>query len=447
MKPKIPLPTCALLLCFLQLTLSATPPNVIVLFADDLGYGDLSCYGHPTIRTPYLDQMAAEGLRLTSFYSGADVCSPARAALLTGRYPIHAGMPHNTGPGSDRHLPKNQILIPQILQGQGYVSKAIGKWHLGHQDASLLPVGRGFDHFFGLPYSNDMIRPWVNTDEPMYMFRDGEPLEKVGHEQSHLTKAYTEEALAFIRKQVKSETPFFIYLAYSMPHLPVHAPPERQGTSTAGRYGDVIETIDWSAGQIMDELRQLGIEHNTLVVFTSDNGPWHNLPDRMLAEGNERWHSGTAGHLRGAKTTSYEGGSRVPGIFWWPGTIPSGRTSSAMASTIDLLPTAAALAGATLPQNHAVDGYNLLPFLMGRTDTPRKEFIYSRGAYFEAIRQGPWKLRIGGSNPQIELFHLDRDPSEMYNVANRYPEQVQHLQAALQERAAHYQADLRELKP
>ncbi len=422
--------------------LSTDKPNFVVLFADDMGYGDLSSYGHPTTRTPHLDRMAAEGVRLTSFYCGAPVCSPSRAALLTGRYPIHAGMPRNTGPGSETHLPKNQVLIPQILKPAGYRTMAVGKWHLGHQSDDVMPTGRGFDHFFGLPYSNDMIKPWVQTDLPMYLYRDTTEIEEVGHDQHYLTVRYTEAAVSFIQESANERKPFFLYLAYSMPHLPVMTMHERSGRSAGGHYGDVIETIDWSAGRILDELDSLGLDKDTLVVFTSDNGPWHDLPDRMLQAGNERWHTGNAGLLRGAKGTTYEGGLRVPGIFRWPGVIPKGRISSEMASTIDLLPTFAAAAGANIRQK--IDGYDILPFLKGEAASPRNEYFYSQSDFFEAVRRGPWKYRLRTNVDAAELYHVDRDPSEMYDVIDRHPDIAQDLDKALRAKAKLYGAKLRD---
>ncbi|HCR30159.1 MAG TPA: arylsulfatase [Opitutae bacterium] len=421
---------------------SADKPNFIVLFADDMGYGDLSSYGHPTTRTPQLDRMAAEGVRLTSFYCGAPVCSPSRAALLTGRYPIHAGMPRNTGPGSDVHLPKGQTLIPQLLKPVGYETMAVGKWHLGHQNDDVMPTGRGFDDFFGLPYSNDMIKPWVQTDRPMYLYKGTTELEEVGHDQHYLTVRYTEAAVSFIQNSAKNRKPFFLYLAYSMPHLPVMTMHERSGRSAGGHYGDVIETIDWSAGRILQELDELGIDKSTLVVFTSDNGPWHNLPDRMLQAGNERWHTGNAGLLRGAKGSTYEGGLRVPGIFRWPSVIPKGRVSSEMASTIDLLPTIAAAAGAKVSKK--IDGYDILPFLKGESPSPRNEYYFSQSDFFEAVRQGPWKYRLRTSPEEAELYHVDRDPSEMYNVIDRYPDIAQNLDKALRSKAKLIGAKLRD---
>lgn len=414
-------------------------PNFIIFFADDMGYGDLGCYGHPVITTPQLDGMADEGIRLTSFYSGAPVCSPSRAALLTGRYPIHAGMPNNTGPGSDIHLPEDQLLIPEILKKAGYRNMAIGKWHLGHQSNKLMPTGRGFDHFFGLPYSNDMIRPWVQTDKPLYLFRDtiaeGDTVD-----QRFLTLRYTEEAIKFISSD--QEIPFFLYLAYSMPHLPVSTVEEHSGRSAAGLYGDVIQSIDWSVGQVLSKLEELGMSENTLVIFTSDNGPWHNLPDRMLQGGNERWHTGSKGLLRGAKGTTYEGGFRVPCIIRWPALIPRGQVSSEIASAIDFLPTLAKAAGVDIPAGHAIDGYDLLPFLKGTSPSPRTEFIYSLGTRFEAFREGPWKYRNGQSNEEEELFHLDRDPSEMYNIIDRYPETARYMKEKLRGYAENFQAEL-----
>ena len=310
-------------------------PNFVVVFCDDLGFGDLSCYGNPVIRTRELDRMALEGVRLTSFYAAASVCSPSRAGLLTGRYPVRCGMPGNTGPGSEAFLPESEITIAQALKGAGYRTMAIGKWHLGHQRPELLPTGRGFDAWFGLPYSNDMRKPFTSSEEPLKLYRDTEPIEFPVN-QDTLTERYTEEAVKFI--EASGEEPFFLYLAHSMPHVPVHTSEQFQGKSHGGLYGDVIETIDWSVGRIRETLRARGIEKNTLIVFTSDNGPWI-LPDRSLQEGTERWHSGSSGPLRGAKHTSYEGGFRVPMIACWPGVIPAGTATDGLATTMDLMPT------------------------------------------------------------------------------------------------------------
>lgn len=428
----------------------SSPPNVVILFADDMGYSDLSCYGNPVIRTPNLDRLAAEGMRYTSFYAAAAVCTPSRVGLLTGRYPVRAGQPNNTGPDTVGGLPLTEILLPQVLKKRGYRTMAIGKWHLGYKPEAQLPTKRGFDHYFGLPYSNDMIPPWVKTEVPLHLYRDTEIVERV-EEQSQLTPRYTDEAVKFIRSAKGG--PFFLYVPFAMPHLPVSAPASRAGKSRAGLYGDTIETLDWSVGEILKTLREEGLERNTLVVFCSDNGPWHNLPPRMLAKGVEPWHTGTKGMLHGAKGTTYEGGIRVPGIFRWPGVIPAGQTSADPASTLDLFPTIAKAAGAALPTDRVYDGFDLLPSLRAGSATPRKEFYYCLGRVMEGVREGPWKFRfariasnIDGSDtgraPVRELYHLDWDPGELYNLAERYPDVAAKLEAKLKAFAAEIGAQL-----
>jgi len=275
----------------------------------------------------------------------------------------------------------------------------------------------------------------------MYLYRNDEQLEEVGYDQHFLTVRYTEAAVSFVRESAEANAPFFLYLAYSMPHLPVMTVPEREGRSRAGLYGDVIETLDWSAGRILGELKARGIEKDTLVVFTSDNGPWQNLPDRMLAGGNERWHSGLSGHMKGAKKSSHEGGPRVPAIIRWPGVIPAGRVSAEIASTIDFLPTFAGLAGVRIPEGHQLDGHDLLPFLKGQSASPRTEYLFSVGRFFDAVRQGPWKYRLVDGP---ELYHLGRDPSERYNVVERYSDIAARLRERLIEAAESYGAKIRE---
>lgn len=410
-----------------QASAQQRPPNVVLIFADDMGYGDLGCYGHPTIRTPELDRMAADGARLTNFYAAVPVCSPSRAALLTGRYSVRCGMPGNTGPGSDAHLPESEVTIAQTLKARGYRTMAVGKWHLGHQRPELLPTGRGFDHWYGLPYSNDMQPPWVQTDVPLHLFRDTRPIEHPV-DQTTLTERYTDEAVRFIGES--GDTPFFLYLAHSMPHLPVRTSERFRGQSRAGLYGDVIETMDWSCGRIRQALEEHGLAENTLVVFTSDNGPWLNLPDRMLAE-NERWHAGSPGPFRGAKGTTYEGGVRVPMIAWWPGTVPGGMRCDELATTLDLFPTIAHAAGAEPPAGRTLDGHDILPMLRDGTPSPREAFYYFLGSNLEAVRKGPWKYRQAPKDAEPELFHLDRDPSERYNLAAAHPELTADLAAAV----------------
>jgi len=405
-------------------------PNIVVIFADDMGYGDLGCYGHPTIRTPNIDAMALDGVRMTSFYAAAPVCSPSRAALLTGRYPVRCGMPGNTGPDSKSHLPESEITIADVLGSDGYKTMAVGKWHLGHQRPALLPTGRGFDSWFGLPYSNDMIKPWVQTDKPLQLFRDAEPIEHPVN-QDTLTERYTNEAVKFI--EGAGDSPFFLYLAHSMPHLPVRTSDRFRGTSRSGLYGDVIETIDWSTGRIRDALRSAGVEDDTLLIFTSDNGPWLNLPARMLQEGNMHWHGGSPGLLRGSKATTYEGGMRVPMLACWPGHIPAGIRSDELATTMDLFPTITKASNADDPDDRTIDGANILPLLAGGDDSPHNEFFYFRGRNLQAVRDATWKLRQENAEAPVELYHLGRDPRELYNVAADHPEIVSRLQQRMRE--------------
>ena len=402
---------------------SNRPPNFVLLFADDLGYGDLSCFGHPTIQTPRLDRMAQEGVKMTSFYASAPVCSPSRAALMTGRYPPRCGMPGNTGPGSDTHLPLSEITLADALKEQGYSTMCIGKWHLGHAKDEYLPVNRGFDHWFGLPYSNDMRKPWVQTEAPLKLYRDTKAIEHPVN-QDTLTERYTEEAVKFIQRSANE--PFFLYLPYTMPHLPLHTSERFHGQSRAGLYGDVIEALDWSVGRILDALKQEGVDRNTVVVFTSDNGPWLNLPDRMLQAGNERWHAGSPGPLRGAKGTTWEGGMRVPMIARWPGRLPSGHVSGELASTLDIFPSFLSAAGMEYPGDRTIDGNDLLPVLQGEANSPTDYFYYFRGRNLQAVRDSTWKLRQTGGD--TGLYHLNRDPGERYNVAGEHSEVVSRLQ-------------------
>ncbi len=414
---------------------SDPPPNIILLFADDMGYGDLASYGHPTIRTPQLDRMADEGLRLTSFYAAASVCTPSRAGLLTGRYPIRH-LPQNLGPGSTNGLPLSETLIGEPLQETGYRTMMIGKWHLGHAQDAMMPVSRGFDRYYGLLYSNDMIRPWVQTDVPLYIHRGLEPIEKPLN-QDTLTVSYTKEAIRFIR-DAKAE-PFFLYLAYGMPHVPVYPGPHRAGLSRAGAYGDVIETIDWSVGEILRTLDEEGLDERTLVIFTSDNGPWQNMPDRMFStemmphhEPVEPWHAGSAGHLSGYKATTFEGGFRVPFIARWPERIPAGSVSADLLTALDLFPTLLEVAGADLARAVELDGASALPFLQGKAASPRTTFYYYLGDRIEAVREGPWKLRVPSENGEPALYHLDEDPEELYDRSDRHPDLVARLRASME---------------
>lgn len=420
-------------------------PNVVLIFADDMGYGDLSCYGHPVIQTPHLDNMADEGVRFTSFYAAASVCTPSRAALLTGRYPIR-NIPTNCGPPDlEKGLPVSEITIANLLKDEGYATMAIGKWHLGHGE-KFLPTNRGFDRFYGLPYSNDMLLPWcpwLSEDDKLFLYEDDQPVKEIGWEQDDLTKNYTEKALEFIDEN--NDEPFFLYLAHSMPHLPIATSEEFRGISKGGLYGDVVETIDWSTGQILSKLKSLGLDENTLVIFTSDNGPWHNLPDRMLQRGVQRWHAGSTGLLRGAKATSWEGGFRVPGIVRWPSQIEGNRVTSEMATTMDIFTTIASICGAVLPADRKIDGNNLLPLLKGAEESPTETLFYCRGENLEAVRHGEWKYRYT-ENDGVQLFHLLRDPAEMYNVAELNPDVVAELHRQLKQFSEETGARLAEKK-
>jgi arylsulfatase A len=421
---------------------SAEAPNVVLVFVDDLGYGDLGSYGHPTIRTPRLDRMAAEGIKLTSFYTAAPVCTPSRAALMTGRYPIRFGLAGNLGPDSPGGLPAGERTLAEALKARGYRTAAFGKWHLGSVPG-FFPTDRGFDEFFGLPYSNDMIPPWVRTERPLHLYRNDTPTDEQPVDQTTLTRRYTEAAVRFIR--ASAGRPFFIYLPHSMPHLPISASEGFRGQSRGGRYGDVVEELDWSMGRVLDVLKGEGLDERTLVVFTSDNGPWRNMPPRMYeTQPVERWDAGTTGPLRGAKGTTYEGGPRVPAILRWPGQIPPRQVSSEMATTMDLHATILRLAGAPPPER-PLDGRDIWPLLTQGAASPHAYFHYFLGTRLEAVRDATWKLRIApiadgwvsqelqtGDEPvETQLFNLLSDPYEHFDVAHEHPEVMAHLRAEL----------------
>uniref|UniRef100_UPI0025D47245 sulfatase family protein n=1 Tax=Algoriphagus sp. TaxID=1872435 RepID=UPI0025D47245 len=341
-------------------------PNFIIIFTDDQGYGDLGVFGHPTIKTPNLDQMAMEGQKWTNFYVAANVCTPSRSAIMTGRLPVRTGMFSNTRrvlfPDSDGGLPASEYTIAKLLKSSGYSTAAIGKWHLGHLP-QYLPTSHGFDSYFGIPYSNDMDRindvsAKVAFAEPDYKYfnvplmRNEEIIERPAN-QNTITKRYTEEAIKYIKEN--KENPFFIYLAHSLPHVPLFASADFMGTSERGLYGDVIEEIDWSVGEIISTLRKEGLDKNTYVVFTTDNGPWLVY--------NEQ--GGSTGGLFGGKGTSYEGGVRVPTIIWGPGNVKPGVISK-IGSTLDLLPTFCSLSNTPKPDDRIYDGFDLSPVLMGK---------------------------------------------------------------------------------
>ena len=449
-------------LAFCGISQAAQRPNFIVIFADDQGWGDLGVQGHSDIRTPHIDRLAREGMRFTSFYA-APFCGPSRAALMTGTYPPRNSLDFNHGPKSTTGVHDNEVTVAELLQGAGYATMMIGKWHLGSRP-QFLPHRNGFDHWFGLPYSNDMwpyhpkMPPTPGEDERMRAARrraeytgyagsdshydigagqgfperlplmaDGETLE-LDPEQTQLTRRYTDKALEFIEANQRSD--FFLYLPHAMPHVPLFVSEQHKGRSIRGLYGDVIEEIDWSVGRILAKLAELGIDGKTLIVYTSDNGPW-------LQYGVD---GGSAGPLRDGKGTHFEGGVRVPGIFRWPGRIPADRVTSEIASNMDLLPTLAGRASVPLPMDRVLDGGDLWPLLSGAegAKSPHEYFYYFNGktksprANIRAVRQGRWKLHVErpsaeGALKAVALYDLHEDVGEQFDRRDLFPAVVERL--------------------
>jgi len=397
-------------------TRPARPPNVVLIFADDLGYADLGCFGAEQIKTPRLDRMAARGRRFTDFYVASPVCTPSRAALMTGCYPRRVGLARGVlFPHHDTGLNPDEVTVAELLKARGYATACIGKWHLGHREP-FLPTNQGFDTYFGIPYSNDMGGRGHGGKKgrpPLPLIRDTEVIEAPA-DQTTLTRRYTEQAVRFIGEH--KDEPFFLYLPHTMPHVPLFRSPEFAGRSAGGVYGDVIEEIDWSTGEILDALKQHGVDDNTLVIFTSDNGPW-------LSKGD---HGGSAGPLRGGKQSVWEGGMRVPCIVRWPGTVPAGTACDEVATAMDVLPTLAALAGAELPADRVIDGKVITPLLRGDPGaaSPHEAFFYhTTGGELAAVRAGRWKLHLNSG----ELYDLKDDIGEATDVAADHPAVVERL--------------------
>lgn len=416
------------------------PPNVVIMFTDDLGYADIGAFGHLDYPTPHLDRMAAEGVRFTNFYVSQPVCSASRASLLTGNYANRIGIHNALGPGNTHGIDDAEVTLGELFQSKGYATAIYGKWHLGHHPP-FLPLRHGFDDYYGLPYSNDM---WPFHPESPHAWGDlptidGDSIVGYNTDQTRLTTDVTDRSTAFIRAQAEAGRPFFVYVAHPMPHVPLFVSAERAGQSGSGLFGDVIHEIDWSMGRIMDVLEKTGQADNTLILFTSDNGPWLSYGD----------HAGSAGPLREGKGTSFEGGVRVPFLAWWPGVLPAGSEVSTPAMTIDILPTLAGLIEAELPP-HPIDGKDIWPLFTGESQTSPHEayFFWYRINELQAVRSGPWKLyfphryrTMDGQEPGsagipgkythqtigLELFDLSRDIGESANVADDYPEVVNRL--------------------
>ncbi len=426
----------------------APRPNIVIIFADDLAYGDLAVYGSPNIRTPNLDRMAAEGMRLTDFYSASSVCTPSRAALLTGRLPIRSGLNRVLFPGATGGIQSSEVTVAEVLKDAGYRTAMVGKWHLGDRP-KYLPTNNGFESYFGIPYSNDMsarrraippgrTRPTRVTSgkvprrqmPEVPLMRGGKIVES-DPDQSLITKRYTAEAVEVINKFGGGDDPFFLYYAHTMPHVPIFASEQFKDRSLAGLYGDVIEEIDWSVGEVLRAIKEVGADEKTLVIFTSDNGPW-------LAH---KWNGGSAGPFRDGKFSTWEGGVREPFIARWPNRIPAGALSNEVASTMDLFPTCLELAGAKIPSDRKYDGTDISELLMGRKFDREALNFYWRETTLAAVRKGEWKLHVDTYDSLVRqgtaldtpiLFNLRLDPGERYDVAEANSEIVKQLVAVLE---------------
>jgi len=425
-------------------------PNVVVIFMDDMGYADIGPFGAKGYETPNLDRMAKEGRVFTDFYVTQAVCSASRAGLLTGCYNVRVGILGALGPSAKHGISADEVTIAEICKQEDYATACYGKWHLGHHK-QFLPMQHGFDDYFGLPYSNDMwpYHPGVahlSMEERLKRWPHLPLIDKnevvnpkvTGKDQEQLTTQYTERAVNFIEEH--KDQPFFLYVPHSMVHVPLYVSDKFKGKSKRGLFGDVVMEVDWSVGQILDTLREHDLENDTLVIFTSDNGPWLSYGD----------HAGSAAPLREGKGTMFDGGCREPTVMWWPGTIPAGTKCSEPAMTIDILPTVAHLIGAELPK-HDIDGKNILPLIQGEPDarSPHDAYYFYYGNELQAMRMGKWKLhfphgyrtlagREGGAGGKpvnysqakigLELFDLESDISESTNIADKHPEVVKQMQ-------------------
>ena len=428
---------------------AADKPNFVIIFTDDQGYGDLSCYGGDHVSTPRIDQMAAEGARLTSFYVAAPVCTPSRAALMTGCYPKRVDMARGSDfavllAGDSKGLNPDEITIAEVLKSEGYKTGMFGKWHLGDQP-EFLPTRQGFDEFFGIPFSHDIhpFHPSEKWDFPPLALLDQEKVIEMDPDADFLTKRITERAVNFIKRN--SDGPFFVYLPHPIPHKPLHvSPPFMDGVDPAiiealdqegeridyktrdKLFRQAIAEIDWSVGEILDTLKEEGVDDNTLVIFFSDNGP----------------AIGTAGPLKGRKGSTFEGGMREPTVIRWPGKIPAGKDNDQLMTAMDLLPTFGKLAGAKIPDERTIDGKDVWPVLAGEADSPHEMFFYHGGDVLKAVRSGPWKLHWNQGKP-TQLYHLESDIGEKTNLLKSEPEVVKRLMDYLKAFEQEISSDIR----
>ena len=411
-------------------------PNIVLIFTDDQGYGDLSCYGSTIVKTPHIDELAKKGVKLTSFYSASPVCSPSRAALMTGTYPKRIDMATGTGfpvllAGDEKGLNPNETTLAELLKSVGYSTGIFGKWHLGDQP-EFLPTNQGFDEFFGLPYSHDIhtFHPFQERfNFPQLPLLENGKVIEMDPDADYLTQRITEKAVDFIKR--KQDNPFFLYIPHPLPHTPVHVSPDFMidvddetlqklslehntidYTARNPLYKNAISEIDWSTGQIIKTLEDLGLKDNTLIIFTSDNGPGYGV--------------GTAGPLRGFKGSTFEGGMREPAIIYWPGKLPEGSVNDELMTTMDIFPTIASIVGAELPNNVVIDGKDILPTLLEQQKSPHDAFYYYNENTLEAVRSGEWKMRLKNGRP-IELYNLKLDIGESTNVLDENPSIVNAL--------------------
>lgn len=413
---------------------AARKPNFIVIFTDDQGYADLSCFGSENIKTPNIDKMAAEGRKFTSFYVASPVCTPSRSALMTGCYPKRIGMEkHVIFPENNHGMHQDEVTIADNLKTVGYKTACIGKWHLGHRDP-FLPTRQGFDYYYGIPYSNDMTHPnnrnkpwgkwdecWADPESTLTKWHtplmENEKIIELPVDQRTITRRYTDKAIEFMK--ANKDKPFFIYLPHSMPHVPLYVPDELHDKNEKNAYKIVIEHIDAETGRLLKTVKDLGLEKNTYVIFTSDNGPWCGM----------KHHAGKATPLRGSKGHHTEGGVRVPCVMWAPGRIPAGTTTDEFTSTMDLLPTFAKLAGTELKTRGPIDGMDISEVMHGKNLSPRNEMLYySSSGQLKGLRQGNWKILRLGKKEKIHLFNLAEDIGERTNLADKMPQKVEAMQ-------------------